>query len=157
VPKSQVAYLLDRIGVVAGVQGSDAAAGQFWNTEDLSDVSLETATFLRDALDVPALERELVSRSQVDAKTLTEVAAWFSSVAQEAPPPFAMTFPDGTTFGWEAKLQRIQELVAGLEDAHGHRRDGGWASARPRRGYRVPSITHGARPGARTSRSAPLR
>ena len=117
-PKSQVAHLLDRIDAAARVPGATSAPDH-WHDEDLSDVALETATFLRGVLDVPALERELVSRSQVDAKTLTEVTAWFSSVAQETPPPFAMTFPDGTTLGWEYQLQRIQELVAGLANAHG--------------------------------------
>ncbi len=116
--KSYVAYLLDRISAVAQVLGATAAPDA-WHDEDLSDVTLEVATFLRGALDVPALERELVSRSQVDAKTLTEVTAWFSSVAQESPPPFAVTFPDGTTFAWEQQLKRIQELVSGLANAHG--------------------------------------
>jgi hypothetical protein len=96
VPKSHVAYLLERINAVVTARGPEAAPDQYWNTEDLSDVSLEAAAFLRSALNVPALERELVSRSQVDAKALAEVTDWFSSIAQETPPPFAMTFPDET-------------------------------------------------------------
>jgi hypothetical protein len=119
VPKSHVAYLLERINAVVTARSPEAAPDQYWNTEDLSDVSLEAAAFLRSALNVPALERELVSRSQVDAKALAEVTDWFSSIAQETPPPFAMTFPDGATFGWEYQLERIKELVSGLEKAHG--------------------------------------
>jgi len=74
-PQSQVAYLLDRISAVVA---DLSAPEQHWNTEDMSDVSLEAATFLREALDVPTLERDLVSRSKVDAQTLAEVTEWFA-------------------------------------------------------------------------------
>ena len=118
-PKTRVAYLLDRIATVAQSLAAPQQHEPQWNSEDVSDVSLEVASFLREALDVPALERELVSRSQVDAKTLTEVTDWFAAVQHETPPPFGMTFPDGTTFDWSGRMDRLRGLLQGLNQAEG--------------------------------------
>jgi hypothetical protein len=51
VPKSQIAYLLDRISAVAEVL-SASLPRDHWHDEDLSDVALETATLRRDAVEV---------------------------------------------------------------------------------------------------------
>jgi hypothetical protein len=114
VPRSRVAYLLERINAVARALTTPET---YWNGEDVSDVCLEAAAFLRDALGVPALERELVSRSQVDTKTLAEATEWFAAVEAEEPKPYGMTFPDGTTFDWAGRIDRLRSLLRGLSQA----------------------------------------
>lgn len=116
VPKSQIAYLVERVRAVVEVLKTPEES---WNAEDLSDVCLEAAAFLREALGVPALERELASRSQIDIATLSEVTSWFAAVEQEAPRQYGMTFPDGTTYDWPGRIERLQTLIGGITQSEG--------------------------------------
>jgi len=116
VSRTPTTYLLGRIEVLTETLKS---AESPWNEEDLEDVAREALEFLRDALDIPRLEKELAARSRIDRETLTEVTDWFAAVEAEVPPAFGMTFPDGTSFDWSGRMQRLRELLGGLVQAEG--------------------------------------
>jgi len=117
VAKSRITYLLERVHAVRNLLGEPKPEEERWTSEDVADVTLEIASFLREALDVPALERELVASSQIDAKSLIEVTEWFESVGQQTPPPFGMRFHDGEDFDWQRCMKRLRDLLGGLTQA----------------------------------------
>ena len=85
-----------------------------WVDEDIDDVLAEVAEYLRHHLRVPELERELVSRSQIDAVSLDQAVRWFEEIAGQTPPPFSLRFPDGTEFDSADNIRRLRDVISGL-------------------------------------------
>lgn len=111
---AEVAYLLER---VTDVRSRVAARGDrrlAWIDEDVEEVVLEAAEFLRRALDVPELEAQLVTRSQIDRDALDEVVRALEAVAAEDPGQFELKLPDGTELAWRDRLESLRNLVDSL-------------------------------------------
>lgn len=118
-PNAQVTYLLDRLHLLkAAVPGAGQAPDR-WREDDADNLTIEIAEYLREALDIPALERELVATSQLDRGSLVEVKGWFEEIAHNDPTAFAMTFPDGTNFEWQRPIERLNALIESLGTPHG--------------------------------------
>mgnify|MGYP005859377719 CR=1 FL=1 len=63
---AEVAYLLERVADARSRLGARGDRRLPWTDEDIEEVVLEAAEFLRRALDVPELERQLVTRTLGD-------------------------------------------------------------------------------------------
>lgn len=97
-PATELQYFLERLAHRAP---RDDEEDDEWRRQDDADAVLEVAKYLRNALKVPELERDLVSRSQLDRTTLLEVRDWLEDVGRATPDAFSMTFPDGILGGAE--------------------------------------------------------
>lgn len=108
-------YLLNRIADVrAGVGPTDG-----WAQQDIKDVAIETLEHVRRTLRTPALDAELVRRSEVDVNSLKEgVVAIRAETERIAPEALAVKFGDGTEYDWKERLESLDALVESLSTAH---------------------------------------
>jgi hypothetical protein len=119
---AQADYLLSRIEAVgrsaAGQADRKGKHHRGWQREDREDLILEVAEYLSQALGVPDLERELVARSDIDLITLREVIDQFAELGSRDPSLYTMQFSDGRKYDWESAIEKLRDLVSGLEDPH---------------------------------------
>jgi hypothetical protein len=109
---SRASYLLERIAALKQVTDDP------WHDEDVEEVGLEVAEFIRDALDVPSLERELVSRARVDTSSLLEVVRRLEALGDEEPPPFDLKVAaTATPIDWRTRLDSLKNVTASLDTA----------------------------------------
>ena len=106
-------YLLERLRDARG----SAHTGDRWANEDLEDLGLEVAEFLCGALDVAALERELVARSQLDVDSILWLVNSLGAIAANDPQAFKLDVADdkGNPIDWQARIQRLRQATEGLE------------------------------------------
>jgi hypothetical protein len=112
----QVQHFLDRIAA-AFVEQDTKAERDRWLEQDRKDLPVEIAEYLRAALDVPRLERELAARSRLDHDALVQVTSWFVDVAKADPTAFARTLPNGEPFDWEKRIEQLGILAENVENA----------------------------------------
>ena len=110
-------YLLHRLGALREGPPSAPDTRDAWFDEDVQDVILEVAEYLRVALDLPRLDDELVGRSRVDTKAIDEVLGWLRVEAERTPPSYGLALPDGKELEWRERLAGLEGLVRGLEGA----------------------------------------
>ncbi|MCK6536075.1 MAG: hypothetical protein L6Q84_24160 [Polyangiaceae bacterium] len=111
---SHADYLLERID---RIRSARTDVTRLWDDEDVEDVVLEAAEYVRDALDLPRMERELIAGARPDTGALAQVLTVLQAAAKVPSPPFAMRFADGQEFDWRVRLKRLKTLVTGLAKA----------------------------------------
>jgi len=106
-------YLLERLTGVARLEDADDR----WATEDLLDLTLEVAEFVRDRLDVPALELELIARSQLDTSSIAWLIRALGAIAADNAGAFQLEIGLGTGvfIDWKSRLSRLDLVAGGLE------------------------------------------
>jgi hypothetical protein len=110
-------YLVRRLAALREELPVALDARHAWFDEDIQDVILEAAEYLRLALDLPRLDDELVGRSRIDTKAIGQVLGWLRVEAEKTPPPYGLTSPDGKELEWRERLTRLEGLARGLEGA----------------------------------------
>jgi hypothetical protein len=106
---SAFAYLLERLRDASQVDVADDR----WMKEDVHDLALEVAEFVRDALDVPSLDRELIARSQIDIGSVSWLIDKLVAISLKDANAFRLEvgLGSGTFIDWESRLGRLR-LVA---------------------------------------------
>jgi hypothetical protein len=107
------AYLLDRLK-----DGAKAARQEDrWAREDVEDLTLEVAEFAAMALDVQSLDRELVTRAQLDTPSIRWLVQEIEKVAEVEPSALHVEIGSGsrTVLDWRARLERLKLVLSSLE------------------------------------------
>lgn len=108
---AEVAYLLERVGDARSRLEARGERRLAWINQDVEEVVLEAAEFLRRALNFPELETQLVTRSQIDRDALDAVVQALEAVD---PSQFELKLPDGTELAWRDRLESLRNLVDSL-------------------------------------------
>jgi len=101
-------YLLARVQAVRELFDE---AEDNWALEDVRDLTVEVAEYLRGAMQVPTLEAELTARTKIDATALDEAVAWLRAVPSQE---YAGTYVDGSPLDTAEALNRMGNTIKSI-------------------------------------------